>query len=93
MAGIVPSFIPGGVFWVYLSGLGFVLAAISIIIQVKTKLACMLLAGVLVVFVLFVHLPGVIAGGEMAQMAMMGLLKDTALAGAALAFAGLDEKK
>jgi len=93
MAGAVPSYIPGGIFWVYLSGLGFVLAAISIVIQVQTKLACLLLAGVLIFFVLTMHLPGVIAGGPMMQMAMMGLLKDTALAGAALAFAGMYDKK
>ncbi len=29
MAGMVPSFIPGGVFWVYLTGLGLILAAVK----------------------------------------------------------------
>ena len=90
MAAGVPSFIPGGVIWIYLSGLGFILASISIIIRVQTKLACLLLAAVLIIFVLTIHLPSVIAGN---QMSMMGVLKDTALAGAALAFAGLSEKK
>jgi uncharacterized membrane protein len=31
MAGMVP--IPGGVFWIYLTGLSFILAGVSIIIQ------------------------------------------------------------
>jgi uncharacterized membrane protein YphA (DoxX/SURF4 family) len=93
MAGMVPSFLPGGVFWIYLSGLGFILASISIIIQVQTKIACLLLAGVLLIFVFAIHIPGIIAGGPMAQMSMGGLLKDTALAGGALIIAGLYNKK
>ena len=87
MAGMVPSFIPGGVFWVYLTGLALVLAAVSIIIQKKARLACLLLALLLIIFVLTMHVPGL--SGENAQMAMPMLLKDTALAGAALAFAGI----
>jgi len=86
MAGMVPSFIPGGVFWVYLTGLGLILAAVSIIIQKQTRLACLLLAGMLILFVLTIHIPGL--GADM-QASMPNLLKDTALAGAALSFAGI----
>jgi putative oxidoreductase len=93
MAGMVPSFFPGGVLWVYITGLGFILAAISIIIQVQTRLACLLLAAELLIFVLAIHLPNLLGGGPMAQMSMGGLLKDTALAGAALAFAGIYNNK
>ena len=89
MSGMVPSFLPGGVFWVYLTGLALILAAISIIIQKKARLAALLLAAMLIIFVLTMHLPGL--GGENMQMSMTMLLKDTALAGAALAFAGLAE--
>lgn len=86
MAGMVPSFIPGGVFWVYLTGLALILAALAIIIQKKARLACLLLAAMLIIFVLTIHLPGL---GENMQASMPNLLKDTALAGAALAFAGI----
>jgi len=58
MVGYVPSFIPGGVFWVYLVGLALIAAAVSIIIQKKAKLACLLLAILLMIFVLTIHLPG-----------------------------------
>ena len=87
MSGYVPSFLPGGVLWVYLTGLALILAAISIIIQKKARLAALLLAIMLIVFVLTIWLPQL--GGENGQTAMSMLLKDTALAGAALAFAGL----
>lgn len=84
MAGMVP--IPGGVFWVYLTGLAMLAASISIIIEKYTRLACILLGVMLIIFVLSVHLPAVI-GGEM-QSTMPNLLKDLALAGGAWVLAG-----
>lgn len=89
MAGMVP--IPGGVFWIYLTGLSLILAGISIIIQKLDEWSSFLLAVMLLVFVLTIHLPGVLAGGEMAQMYMTNLLKDLALAGGALIY--LSSKK
>ncbi|MGE0566428.1 MAG: DoxX family protein [Bacteroidia bacterium] len=92
MAGMVP--LPGGVFWVYLTGLGLVAAAISIFIQKYTKIACLLLAVMLMMFVLTIHLPGVISGDPAKmQMAMPNMLKDMALAGAALLLAGIYNKE
>ncbi|MCH7972810.1 MAG: DoxX family membrane protein [Bacteroidetes bacterium] len=85
MAGYVPSFIPGGVFWVYLVGLALIAAAVSIIIQKKAKIACLLLAILLMIFVLTIHIPGLINDNPSA-MGMM--LKDFALSGAALFFSG-----
>ena len=91
MAGMVPSWIPGGVFWVYLTGLAHIAATVSILIQKKAKLASLLLAAMLGVFVLTIHLPGIFgAADEMGRMmSMSGFLKDVALTGGALAFAGL----
>jgi uncharacterized membrane protein YphA (DoxX/SURF4 family) len=89
MAGMVP--IPGGVFWIYLTGLSLILAGVSIIIQKLDDWSSFLLAVLLLVFVLTMHLPGVIAGGEMAQMYMTNLLKDLALAGGSLIY--LNSKK
>lgn len=84
MGGMVP--IPGGVFWVYLTGIAMLAASISIIIEKYTRLACILLGVMLVIFVLSIHLPTVI-GGEM-QSGMTNLLKDLALAGGAWILAG-----
>jgi len=89
MAGYVPSFIPGGVFWVYLVGVCLIAACASIIIGKYTKLACLLLALLLIIFVLTMHLPGLIGAADDAAMAaaMSSLLKDSALAGGALILA------
>ena len=82
MAGMVPGWLPGGVFWVYLTGLALIVAPISLFIGKKDKLAMLLLALMLVIFALLVHLPG-------GQSSMPNLLKDLSLAGAALTWAGL----
>ncbi|GAA4806775.1 hypothetical protein [Litoribaculum gwangyangense] len=84
LVGMVP--IPGGVFWIYLTGLSLILAGVSIIIQKLDEWSSFLLAVLLLVFVLTIHLPDVVAGGEMAQMYMTNLLKDLALAGGALIY-------
>ena len=84
MVGMVP--IPGGIFWIYLIGLALILSAVSIIIRKYDDLASFLLALLLLTFVATIHLPGVLSGGEMAQMFMTNLLKDLALAGGALIY-------
>ncbi|CAH0996273.1 hypothetical protein EMA8858_02404 [Emticicia aquatica] len=91
MAAMVP--VPGGVIWVYVTGIALLAAAGAIIVQKKARLAAALLAILLLVFVLTVHLPGVMAGGDGAQMSMMGLLKDLAIAGGALVYAGTQPKE
>lgn len=81
MAGQVPSFLPMSVLWVYLSGMGLVLAAIAIIIGKKARLAAQLLGLALVLFATMVHLPEGLRG-DSGQM--FTFFKDIALAGGAL---------
>lgn len=88
MAGMIPSWLPGGVFWIYLTGAGLIAAAVSIIIQKKAALATLLLGIMLVIFVLVLHLPGALGDGDGAQLSTSMLLKDLALAGAAFYMSG-----
>lgn len=92
MAGYVPSFIPGGVFWVYLTGLAMIAAAISIFTKRYIKLATLLLAIMLFIFVLTIHIPMVL-NPETMMAAMPNLLKDVSLAGAALMLSGISENE
>ena len=81
MAGVVPSyltFIPGEI-WVYLTGLCLLAAATAIVLERQVKLACYLLALMLVLFVLMLHVPN-LADAEKGQMAMASMLKDMAMA-------------
>jgi uncharacterized membrane protein len=84
MSGMVPEWVPGGVFWVYATGVFLIAGALAIIINRKASLAALLLAVLLLIFVLTIHLPSVMAGGDGAQMAMTMLLKDLSMAAAAL---------
>ncbi|MBX9853094.1 MAG: DoxX family protein [Cytophagaceae bacterium] len=88
MAGFVPSFIPGGIFWVYLTGAALIAAAVSIVTGKYVKLAGILLGAMLLIFALTIHLPG-LSNPQMAQFAMVALVKDIALAGASFYIAAL----
>jgi len=86
MAGMVP--IPGGVIWIYLTGLALILAAVAIIIKKKMSLATMLLGIMLLIFALSIWLPGAIGGD---QASTSSFLKDLALAAAAFYISGNSE--
>lgn len=76
----VPDFIPGSpAMWMYITGAGFLAFAIAVIINKFKKLACYLLALMLIIFVLTVHINDVIHFKNLSQP-----LKDTALAMAAI---------
>lgn len=87
MAGAVPSFIPGGIFWIYLTGAALIAAGVAIAINKLTTWAALGLSAMLASFVLLMHLPG-LANEATQQMAMIGLLKDTSLIGGVLLVAG-----
>src|SRR5690606_24263956 len=74
MAGMAP----GGTVMVYITGLALIAASVSMLIGKFDKLAATLLAVMLLLFVFIIHLKSAMAG-DMSQ-----LLKDVALAGAAL---------
>jgi putative oxidoreductase len=91
MVAMVPSFIPGkSVFWVYLTGVALILAAISFLTGKQTRLAGILLAIFLLIIVLTVHLPAVINAPDenAARFPLTNLIKDTGLAAGALLIAG-----
>ena len=86
----VPSFIPGGIFWVYLTGAALIAASISFLTGKLTKPAGLFLAAFLIIVVFTIHLPALIhnTGSPIVSIALTNLVKDTGLAGAALMIAG-----
>lgn len=86
----VPSFIPGGIFWVYLTGAALIAASISFLTGRQIRVAGMFLAIYLLVVVLTIHLPALMHadGSPLVSIALTNLVKDTGLAGAALMIAG-----
>jgi uncharacterized membrane protein len=86
MAKMVPKFLPGGEFWVYITGACMIAAAISFLINKMSRLAGLLLCLFLLLIVLTVHLPAVMSAPDEGarRFPMVNLIKDTGLAAAAL---------
>ena len=97
MSAMIP--LPGPLILNYIAGSGLVLAAVAIFINKKAKLACLLFAAELLIFIVTLHIPKMMGIGDvsmfcdsmemMAQVGMIHAMKDFALMGGALAFAGL----
>ena len=82
----IPYSLPGGILWAYLVGAAFVLVGVSFITNRMVKFSGYLLAILLFIFVFIIHLPNSLDAGtrEMRSMALINLLKDTAIAGFAM---------
>jgi putative oxidoreductase len=78
----VPQFLPGGILWVYFVGGAFILVAISFLTNNLVKVAGYVLVVLLAVFILSIHIPNYLHAGDkdMRQLALINLLKDTAIA-------------
>ncbi len=82
----VPDFLLGGIRWAYVVGGAFILVGISFMTNRYVKLTSYLLAGLLIIFILTIHVPNALNAGapEMRQWALINILKDTAIVGFAL---------
>ncbi|HVB03626.1 MAG TPA: hypothetical protein VNE41_07880 [Chitinophagaceae bacterium] len=67
MATMVPRFVPIGIFWIYLTGIGMILAALAFIINWKAKLAGYLLALFLLIIILIIQIPGMHNGNSLSS--------------------------
>jgi hypothetical protein len=88
MAAVVPGWVPGPqVAWVYLTGVVMIVSALAIAADRYARVAGLAIAGLMALFVLTVHIPG-LRDPALAGLAMGNLLKDLALLGAGLMVAG-----
>ncbi len=86
IAGLVPDWIPAHTFWVYLVGLGFLCAALGIVVLVQARLAAALVGMTMLIFVFLMDMPAVVASpGDRFFWALA--LRQLAFGGGALAFA------
>ncbi|MEO8514457.1 MAG: DoxX family protein [Ignavibacteria bacterium] len=90
MAGIVP--IPGGIIWIYVTGVAMLLAGVAAITKFQGKLAMLLLALLLFIYIVTIHIPTMMKP-ETLQMGMMGFYKDAGLMGGALLLAGIFDRE
>lgn len=82
----IPSSVPGGIIWVNFVGTAFILVGIAFIANRMVKTAAYLLAVLLFIFIVIIHIPNYLEAGDkaMRSMALINILKDTAIAGFAL---------
>ena len=81
----VPKWLPAPAFWVYFVGVCFILFVVSVLLKKYDKLAAVLLALCLFLFVVLIHIPGA-AGGDFKSV--IGAIRDLTMCGAALMYAG-----
>jgi len=94
MITFVPNFLPGGLTWVYVVVIAFILAGIAFILHRWVKLAGYMLALLLICFVLLIHLPNYLHSGDINEqrLSFMNLLKDSAIAAFAMYVASNAQK-
>jgi putative oxidoreductase len=95
MAANIPSFLPASKVLVYISGAGFLLAAIAFIIDRYAKIAGYLLALLLLIIVFSIDVPGIIHSTNvpMKMIFVTNMLKDAALAMAAILIADISRER
>lgn len=82
----VPPSLIGGIKWAYVVGAAFVLVGLSFLTNQYVKFTGYLLAVLLIIFIITIHVPNFQNAGdkEMRQLALISILKDTAIMGFAL---------
>jgi uncharacterized membrane protein len=63
MAGMVPSYVPWHLFWIYFIGLALIAASLSIAAKVLVRWSGLLFGVLMFMFVAMIHLPGALATG------------------------------
>ena len=86
IAKLVPRWIPAHTFWVYLVGVGFLCAALSIVVLVQARLAAALVGMTLLIFVLVMDIPAAVTNPHNRFFWALAL-RQLAFSGGAFAFA------
>ena len=81
----VPSWLPMPAFWVYFVGVCFILFVVSVLVKKYDKIAAVLLALCLFLFVILIHIPSAMTGDF---KSVIGSVRDLTMCGAALMYAG-----
>lgn len=82
---IKTSFIPYNAFTIIITGILLIIGSVSILMNKFIKVACFWLAGLLLLFIITIHVPGLFNANW--ELALIQLLKDTGLMGGAIMIA------
>ncbi len=80
--------LPGALFWIYLSGALLLLCSLGLLSKVMGTWSAFGIAALMLVFILFVHIPG-LTDPVYRPIHIQNILKNIALCGGALTWAGI----
>jgi len=86
-AALIPAWFPARLFFTYLTGTGHICAGLSLLTGILTRFAAPLLVAMFACFILFLHIPHVIAAPTRYEFTM--LVVSLALSGAAWIITGV----
>jgi uncharacterized membrane protein len=84
---LVPSYMPGGMFWVYFVGLALIAASLSIAIKREVRWSGLLFGAMMFLFVAMLHLPAAIATGD--RIPWTVVVREMSFGGAGWVLAGV----
>jgi uncharacterized membrane protein len=86
--GMLTSFIPLGAYTIIITGIMLIATSISILTKKFVKVSTLILAILLFIFIITIHIPHLLNGGEQTAT-LIALLKDLSLMGGSLMIAGI----
>jgi putative oxidoreductase len=86
--GMLTSFIPLGAYTIILTGIMLIATSISILTKKYVKVSTIILAFLLFIFIVTIHIPHLLNGGDQTAT-LIALLKDISLMGGSLMIAGI----
>lgn len=92
IATVVPSWIPGHLFWAYFVGVALIAAALSLATNIKSRLSSALLGIMIFLFVLLIHIPScLMIPYDKTRLTLV--FRDLALSAGALTFAASETER
>lgn len=87
MIGLVPSYMPWRLFWIYFVGVALIVASLSIATRIQVRWSGLLFGIMMVLFVAMIHFPGAVKSGDRIKWTIV--IRELSFAGGGLVLAGI----
>lgn len=87
MIGLVPSYMPSRLFWIYFVGVALIVASLSIATRIRVRWSGLLFAFMMFLFVAMIHFPGAVKSGD--RIIWTIVIRELSFAGGGLVLAGI----
>jgi uncharacterized membrane protein len=87
MVGLVPSYMPWRLFWIYFVGVALIIASLSIATRIQVRWSGLLFGIMMLLFVAMIHLPGAVKSGD--RIIWTIVVREMSFGGGGLVLAGI----